>query len=859
MTPATSGGSVGNVVALARRAWFLELARPLFDHGYAVLPATGKAVFEPNWSSLAIDADRVGAWLANPANGYKNIGIRTGDGLVAIDIDSMDEGVSEAIAQSAVDTFGSDCMVRIGRAPKRLLVFACSDPGYTKHKLEMLSPTGEKHAVEILGKGQQFIAYGVHPDTKLEYRWVSEMEPAETESWELACIEADALDAWFAQLRDLFPDHWTVAGQQTAAPASDDWLGNYRAPLTDIDEDDIRAALAELDPDMDHDEWVKVGMALHHQYRGDPAGLALWEAWSAEGTKYQDGVCETRWASFKTVRDGATTTLASVLKAAREARTTRVIHEQIDATEDWRTRFMACTDRAALEALAQQAARVLRSWPRADQEILVQVYQESFKRLAGGTRLPVAVARETLGVSSSGNRARDIQRAAGDDAPEWLDGWVYVTDRDKFFHLRTKEQVTTKGFDARYNRELGDDLEDLGSFSASRMATDVWQVPVVSGLRYLPFMGELFEIDGQAFANLYRHDSPPDVLARLTPEDEAAVCTVQRHFDIFYPDAAERGHVLDWIAHNVQHPGLKIRWAPLIKGIEGDGKSVLLTLLKAAMGHCNVRPLNANTLENSRFTGWATGHAVVGIEELKLHGHNRYDVVNMLKPYITNDQVSQERKQLDPEAVPNVTNYLCFTNFADAIPIGETDRRYCVLFSPFASTEALTTAVGGDTGAYFTALHEALFQRAGAIRAWLLARDLSHFNRNGNAPETRAKATMRELSWSDEEELARRVIEAGCAGVSKDVISSGHLTKAMAGWDGGGLILESKRVKALIAKLGFQYLDRIKWQGEACRVWVPVGDGSLLTGDRSAVRSLLDATVKQESDRSGFSVTDLSP
>ena len=56
---------------------------------------------------------------------------------------------------------GDTPAVRIGRAPKRLLVYRAAQPF-----------KGFKYPpIEVLGLGQQFIAYGIHPDTAQPYHW----------------------------------------------------------------------------------------------------------------------------------------------------------------------------------------------------------------------------------------------------------------------------------------------------------------------------------------------------------------------------------------------------------------------------------------------------------------------------------------------------------------------------------------------------------------------------------------------------------------------------------------------------------------------------------------------------------------
>lgn len=60
---------------------------------------------------------------------------------------------------------------------------------------------------------------------------------------------------------------------------------------------EIERALTALDPDAPHDEWLHVGMALHHETRGE--GFDLWNDWSERGAKYPGrDVLRHRWDSF---------------------------------------------------------------------------------------------------------------------------------------------------------------------------------------------------------------------------------------------------------------------------------------------------------------------------------------------------------------------------------------------------------------------------------------------------------------------------------------------------------------------------------------------------------------------------------
>jgi putative DNA primase/helicase len=73
----------------------------------------------------------------------------------------------------------------------------------------------------------------------------------------------------------------------------------------------LRSLLDWLDPDMGYDDWLRVGMALHHETEGSPDGLALWDEWSSRGVTYpaSEGVAA-KWDSFSGAAGRAPVTLA---------------------------------------------------------------------------------------------------------------------------------------------------------------------------------------------------------------------------------------------------------------------------------------------------------------------------------------------------------------------------------------------------------------------------------------------------------------------------------------------------------------------------------------------------------------------
>jgi len=76
---------------------------------------------------------------------------------------------------------------------------------------------------------------------------------------------------------------------------------HYRAVFNgeslDVTEQEICDMLAHVNADVDYDDWIKIGMAVHHSTNGD--GFHLWNVWSSKGKKYNGGdELDKHWHSF---------------------------------------------------------------------------------------------------------------------------------------------------------------------------------------------------------------------------------------------------------------------------------------------------------------------------------------------------------------------------------------------------------------------------------------------------------------------------------------------------------------------------------------------------------------------------------
>lgn len=604
-------------------------------------------------------------------------------------------------------------------------------------------------------------------------------------------------------------------------------LANYKPVLIDWDlQRVVDEVLTHLDPNCGYHDWLRIGSALHHQGEGSPDWLTAWDAWSEPGKKYAQGICADKWKTFNKVGSSGkgVATLGILLKLTKDERERAQILAQKKAVDQAKVHISGCSDDQVLRTSIADAIRNDKNLDKNTREILVGLWNAKHKEITGA-RLQTKNVRELLGVN-----AKVVQHKT--NAPNWAKPWVYVTDVNKFFNLESKQEVSSAGFKRMFNRFMPVNFMGIRE-QADIVATEDWGMPTVAHRAYMPNVGSIFSLFGKQWANLYRVESVPDLPGNFSDENLYAIELVKKHFELYISDQRERELFISWIAHNVQHPGSKIRWTPYVQGVPGDGKSFFGELMAHAMGGQNVRSLNGSTLE-SNFTDWAVGYAVTVIEEMKQHGHNRHDTMNKLKPFITNTEVEIHPKGFKSYVSPNNTNYLVLSNYLDGAPIEDEDRRYMFISSSLGHKAVLKLTEEG----YYAQLFNAVEVNAGAIRQWFLTY-IAHpeFVANGRAPHTDTKTTVVEMSKSELEIFTEDLFEHGAVGVGPTVVSSAHLSRALKLKTDEPF--QTNRVNRMLGQKGFRFLTRRWWNGQACRVWVLQGEQ--ITAD--AAIALLDKTL----------------
>jgi hypothetical protein len=199
---------------LQHKTNIVDLRQQLIRAGYVAIPVDGKRPRIAKWSALRPTVDNI-AELSQEHPDHRNTGLLTGD-VIAIDIDVLDLDTALALEDMVTALPGGDrALRRVGRAPKSLFLFRAVEPCKKIETAEYLI-AGEKCQIEVLGAGQQFVAFGTHPETGVEYEWTTE-SPLQVDFTDLPELAVDTLTAFMVRAEALLASAGEPVRKKTAA------------------------------------------------------------------------------------------------------------------------------------------------------------------------------------------------------------------------------------------------------------------------------------------------------------------------------------------------------------------------------------------------------------------------------------------------------------------------------------------------------------------------------------------------------------------------------------------------------------------------------------------------------------------
>lgn len=273
-------------------------------------PSAGKRPKLPNWHMVCRTADEaaVNRWMSAMPD-CTNTGILTGvGGLIGVDIDVLNGPIVDEILNDAEIVLGASEFLRIGKAPKALLLYRVSGEPNKVATPEFLGPNGDKAQVEILGMGQQFVGFGIHPDTKAPYTWplrsplrytiteVPETSMAAVQEF-LECAEIRLRRAGYhAKAKEK-----AKSTKVPPTPAFGEDSSSHIATQPELPKptfQEVEEALNAIPNNHDWHGWVRIGAAIFSAV--GTAGERLFMEWSAKSWKSVPENTTKKWHSFST-------------------------------------------------------------------------------------------------------------------------------------------------------------------------------------------------------------------------------------------------------------------------------------------------------------------------------------------------------------------------------------------------------------------------------------------------------------------------------------------------------------------------------------------------------------------------------
>jgi Family of unknown function (DUF5906)/Bifunctional DNA primase/polymerase, N-terminal len=622
------------------------------------------------------------------------------------DIDVLDEGLADHVVHLVEATLGPTPLVRIGRAPKILLVYQAQCPFSKIQTPEFIMPNGTKAKIEVLGQGQQFVADGIHPDTSQPYVWtdgspetvsLSELPTVTEEQARMIVEEADRLlraaggkekekpkaspastrkpngsdgdffsrvkDAALADIamwaRALFPGArfepgtgaWRVSSKDLGRELEED-ISIHPGGIWDFGEE---KALSPIDLVMDH-----AGAAI-------PIDAALWLCDKLRIDPSTLGYTPSRQSPLQPPRQVTLATGSEIVPAPREG----------ISLDD----FYAYMP---MHSYIYTPSREM--WPAPSINARIK---------------PVALVDEGGSpVLNNEGKKKTIP------ASLWL-------DRNK-----PVEQMT-------------------------------WApgLPMLIENRLISQGGWITWNKVSCF-NLYR---PPIIEIGDAKQARAWL----DHLNEVFPDDVE--HILHWLAHRIQRPQDKINHALVLGGLQGIGKDTLLEPVKRAVGPWNFSEITPMQMLG-RFNGFVKSVILRISEARDLGDVDRYQFYEHLKVYTAAppDVLRVDEKHLREYSVLNCCGVIITTNYkTDGIYLPADDRRHFVAWSDLRKEDFPDSYWSNLWGWY---------ARDGAahVAAYLATLDLSGFDAKAPPRKTPAFWAIVDASRAPEDaELADAIDRIG--------------------------------------------------------------------------------------------------
>ncbi len=682
---------------------------PLINAGYKLIPLhnhaaedqlggksrkRGKSPLHRNWTKRPYKPTE----QIDHMEAGDNVGVRLKATDLVVDVDPRN---FQQVWQ-AVDPF-VELVLRTGLDPDEFPTVVTGSGGLHIYMVKdaetaVVDSLADFPGVEFKSIGRQVVAPGsIHPDTLRTYAW----RDGDAEK-DLGWLGAPKVPEAFLE---------KVKRKTGAATAS---MGGG-----EHDPGELADMLSHLDPEsfQDHDSWLGLMQACHHATAG--CGRQEFIDWSTGDLAYADQGAQigARWDSLSADNSGSRVTYRTLHKIMRDHGAGEEVPRP-SAEDDFDN-----VDEDEIAALVERERREDRA-----------IGETSLRERLSVRRIDLKSAKRDLVYVSLAGGVVDLKSGRAWRTVE-LAATHFAGSRMILEPEKTKDEgdAPKRGRPAQ-PKEMRVVNVWVGDKGGSRKTVDVMTWAPGRGTICPPPEGRGEAVN--VWGNLQFGDAPADWAERAGKFED--------HVRWLLPNGDDADDFLDWVAHIVQEPGVLPHTAWLmITSKRGVGRNWVASVLARVLAGHAALGVDLGDVLGSSFNERLSEKLLLVVDETREgSGADRYRKANKLQKVIT-----EEHREINPKfglksVQYNCCRFLMFSNFMDALPIDDRDRRIRVAYNPEQVRDP----------SYYSDLYQTRRDPKfiASVARLLQERDLTAFNPGLPAPMTDAKRSVVEFMETEE-------------------------------------------------------------------------------------------------------------
>lgn len=463
-----------------------------------------------------------------------------------------------------------------------------------------------------------------------------------------------------------------------------------------------------------------------------------------------------------------------------------------------------------MERLMRQSALMRKKWedrPAYLRETIMLANRGRTTYYSVGAPIELVTPAQVIETGSPVIRS-GYQFIGGSQLVDHFKGCVYVADSHRIL-TPNGQMLKSEQFNAMYGGYVF--ALDDGNEKTTKKAFEAFtenqciMFPKVDRSTFRPDLsqGAIIEEDGLRHVNVY-----VPVTVASAPGDVTPFLT---HLAKLLPVERDRDILLSYMAACVQYKGVKFKWAPLLQGVEGNGKTLFTLCVMEAVGSRYSHMPPAQEI-GEKFNAWLFDKIFIGVEDIYVP-EQKLELIETLKPMITGEYLAKRAMQQDQVMHRLCANFMFNSNHKNAVRKTANDRRFAIFYT--AQQEHIDIVRDGMGGDYFPNLYDWL-KRGGGFAAvthylenYAIPAQFNPATHCQRAPETSSTHEAVTASLGSVEQEIMEAIDEGRQGFAGGWVSSKALDNLLRQMRADRTVPVGKR-RDMMRQLGYDWHPALK-------------------------------------------------